>query len=88
MIQKIKEQLEKERQRIKKILSKQSKKDDSIKGNYTTPYPQYGDEEEDNTLEREDYEANLAVEHILEKRLQDIEKALAEIGAGTYKIES
>ena len=85
---KIQQELEKERERIKKILAKQSQKDTDIKGNYTTAYPQYGDEEEDNTLEREDYEAKLAIEHILEKRLQDIDADLKKIKKGQYKISN
>ena len=72
-----KEDLEKERDRIKAILARRAKKDPKVKGNYITKFPDTGtdlNEVEDEVFEDVVYEADLDIEHVLEKRLKEIEE--------------
>ncbi|HBH46894.1 MAG: hypothetical protein A2445_05775 [Candidatus Jacksonbacteria bacterium RIFOXYC2_FULL_44_29] len=88
-IQLVKAELEKERLRILKIFRKRAHKDPKFKSNYVTDYPDLDDElgeVDGQVFEEEEYEVNLAVEHILEKRLQQIDADLKKIEAGTYAV--
>jgi RNA polymerase-binding transcription factor DksA len=82
----IKKQLEQERDRIKKILARRAHKDSHIPGNYITDFPNTGDEVDDTVFENVTYEENLAIEHVLERRLKQIEKDLQDIASGTYQL--
>jgi hypothetical protein len=75
-----KEELEKERDRIKAILKRRATKDPKVKGNYKTKFPDTGNdlnEVEDEVFEDVVYEADLDIEHVLEKRLKEIEEKLS-----------
>lgn len=85
-LQKIKKALKKERDRIKALLLRRGRADSKIQGNYVTNFPNVGDEEGDSVFEAVTYEENLAIEHVLEKRLKQIESDLKKIEAGTYRI--
>ena len=85
----IKKELEKERDRIKVILKRRTHADPKIKGNYIADFPNTGDdlvEEEDQVFKDVEYEERLAIEHVLEKRLQKVEEDLKKIEEGAYEI--
>lgn len=82
----IKKELEKERDRIKAILARRAHKDTAISGNYVTDFPNIGDDEDDSVFEDVLYEENLAIEHVLEKRLKQIEDDLEKIEQGSYSV--
>ena len=85
-LQSIKKELEQERDKIKIILQKRAHKDPQIQGNFITDFPNTGSQVDDDVFEDEEYEVNLAIEHVLEKRLKQIKNDLAKIAAGTYQI--
>lgn len=79
---KTKEQLLARKQEILDFLAKHYKKDPTKFENFTTKYPDYGSEEPSmdpstETLEFEEYETNLAIEHSMENELLEIEDQLA-----------
>lgn len=82
----IKKELEKERDRIKAILARRAHKDTAISGNYVTDFLNIGDDEDDSVFEDVLYEENLAIEHVLEKRLKQIEDDLEKIEQGSYSV--
>jgi anion-transporting ArsA/GET3 family ATPase len=74
------EELEKERDRIKAILARRAHKDPAHKGNYITDYKDTGNEMhevEDDVFEEVLYESDLDIEHVLEKRLKKIDEQLS-----------
>ena len=85
-LQSIKEELERERDKIKTVLQKRAHKDPQVVGNFVTDFPNIGSEIDDEVFEDEEYEVNLAIEHVMEKRLKRVEEDLAKIAAGTYQI--
>jgi len=85
-LQSIKKELEQERDRIKMILQRRAHKDPKTAGNFITDFPNTGSDVDDDVFEEEEYEVNLAIEHVLEKRLKQIQDDLAKIAAGTYQI--
>ena len=85
-LQAVKQALEKERDKIKKILARRTHKDSDVASNFITDYPNLGNEVDDDVFEEEEYEVNLAIEHVLEKRLKQIEESLQKIKAGTYEL--
>ena len=77
-------ELFKEREKILRILKKRGHKDPKVEGNYITDYPDTDTElteREDEVYESEQYDVNLDIEHVLEKRLQKIEEELKKIDA-------
>lgn len=81
---KIKSSLEAERQRLSSELSEFAKPDVSDADNYKSDFPKYGDDEDENAAEVADYSDRLSLEHVLEKQLRDVNKALSRIDDGTY----
>jgi len=84
-----KEKLEEEKKKLEKELKHFAKKDASIKGNWKTKFPDFGPKTADTSEEidqREEYEATLPVEHVLEIKLQKIKDALERIEKRTYGI--
>ena len=61
-----------------------AKKDEHIKDNYRSEFPDYGDKEDENAKEIAEYTDNLSIEYSLESTLRDINKALEKIKKGTY----
>ncbi len=82
----IKIELEKERDRIKAVLKKRARQDSKIQNNFIANFPNTGAEVDDDVFEEEEYEVNLAIEHVLEKRLKQIEEDLRKIEKGMYQI--
>jgi DnaK suppressor protein len=63
-----------------------SRKDDHEADNMTAKFPEYGDKPDENAQEINDYSTNVVTEKVLEKSLEDINKALDRIKKGTYGI--
>jgi RNA polymerase-binding protein DksA len=85
-LEKIKTSLLKEKSELEKELAGFAKKDDKIKDNYRSDFPEFGDSEEDNALEVAAYSDQLSIEHTLETKLRDLNKALKSIADGKYGI--
>jgi len=88
-IQELKEKLEQEKINIENNLKKFAKKDDKVKGDWDTTYPQFGSKIENQQLEAaadevEEYANLLPVEHNLELQLQSVNRSLEKIKNGTY----
>lgn len=80
----IKTELKKESDRIRAVLKKRARPDPKIQNNFIANFPNIGAEVDDDVFEEEEYEVNLAIEHVLEKRLKQIEEDLRRIENGTY----
>lgn len=85
-IAEMKQKLEAEQQELRSLLSRSAEKDAHVMDEFHSRFPQYGDEEEDNASEVEDYEHQTSIEAQLESALQQIDAALARIDAGNYGI--
>jgi len=86
IIEQIKEKLLKQKADIEKELATFATKSDEQKHDYISNFPQYGDENDENAQEVNEYSTNLEAERILEKSLQDIDSALKKIKDGRYGI--
>lgn len=89
-IEKIKEKLEAEKKSIEIELKKFAEKDEGLKGDWDTRYPEFQSGASGSQLmeeaadEVEEYVTLLPIEHSLEVRLLDINKALEKIKKGKY----
>lgn len=83
-LEKIKKNLLERKTIIEKELANFTIKDENIKDNYRSKFPNFGDKEDENAKEIADYTDNLSVEHSLEKTLRDINKALDRIKKNKY----
>ncbi len=81
-LEEIKVKLEKYKKELERELGKMAKK--SERGEYEPRFPNYGDDEDENILEIENYSENVEIEDRLEKLLKQTEKALSKIEDGTY----
>jgi RNA polymerase-binding protein DksA len=84
ILEKIKKDLLIRKEQIEKELAGFTKKDEFVKDNYRSEFPDFGDKEDENAEEIATYTDNLSVEFSLEKTLRDINKALERVNAGTY----
>lgn len=82
----LKDQMLSEKARIEKTLQDSGEMDEDIENNFKSDYPEYGNDEESNAIEVADYEDTIAVEHKLEKKLEEINAALARMENGSYGI--
>ena len=64
---------------IEDQLKKFADKDDKVKGNFQTRYPNYGEEPQDSAEEVSDYDRALSIEHQLEEELVKVNKAIEKI---------
>ena len=90
-IQQLKQELEKEKEVVKKELQRFAQEDDKLKGDWDTRFPRFDKETGGSSMEKaadevEEYEALLPIEFNLEKKLQGIDSALERIKKGTYGI--
>jgi RNA polymerase-binding protein DksA len=83
-LEKIKKDLLIRKEQIEKEFVGFAQKDEAVKDNYRSEFPDFGDKEDENAEEVATYTDNLSVEFSLEKTLRDINKALERIEAGTY----
>jgi RNA polymerase-binding protein DksA len=72
------------KENIKKQLSSFAKQSTSKKDDYQTEWTEFGDKDDDNVSEVENFERNLTLEDTLELSLNKINKALEKIKDGTY----
>ena len=92
LLQKIKQELEKEKTAIEEQLKKFAKKDKKLPGDWDTVFPKYnGGESGGAALEKaadevEEYSTLLPIEYSLELRLKNIDLALEKIKKGEYGI--
>ena len=85
-LKKIKKILEKEKKDLRKELNKLAKKDTKPKGDFDTIFPNLGQQQDDNAIEVTLYGNTLPIEHNLETRLLNAEKALLAIKNKKYGI--
>lgn len=90
-IERLKEILASERQRLEKSLNAEGKRDPKDVSNWDPTFPTMGEGHnasssmmEENADEIEEYETRLETEDALETRLADVIRALEKIEAGTY----
>lgn len=83
---KIKNALEKDRNQIQHELEDFAKKDNVVEGDYDSMMPNYGNTEDENAQEVTEYERNISLEHKLETKLLEINKALKRLEKDTYGI--
>ena len=84
ILEKIKKDLLAKKAELEKELAHFAKKDEHVKDNFRSEFPEYGDKEDENAKEIAEYSDNLSIEYSLEKSLRDINKALERIEKGTY----
>lgn len=70
----------------KQLLSELGQISHKKDGDYEANYPDYERDEEANAMEVADFEANNATTEATEKRLQEVDHALANIANNTYGI--
>lgn len=83
-IKEIERQLETQKEKVMSDLANISRRDSHESDDRTAKFPEYGDKPDENAQEISDYTTNVATEKILEKSLEDINKALERIKKGTY----
>lgn len=89
LVNKLKEKLEKEKLSIENELKKFAQKDERVKGDWDTKFPEVdggigGQQLEDAADQVEEYITLLPIEHSLELRLKNIDLALERIKKGIY----
>ncbi len=82
----IKKILEEEQKKIQKELSSFTSPNPDDPNDFNANFPNYGDEEDDNVQEIEQFTVNKPLEIILEKKLRDVNSALDRLKKGTYGI--
>jgi len=76
------------KKKLEEELAGIASKDEVLKGDYDTRYPNFGTSQssDEEASEVEAYESTLPIEYALELRLVDINKALKKLEEGTYGI--
>ena len=85
-LEEIKKALLEKKDNLERELSKFTKKNPHVSGDYETDFPDYGDEEDENAREVAQYTANKPLEITLENSLRDVIKALKRLDDSTYGI--
>jgi DnaK suppressor protein len=85
-IEKVKNGLLADKERLENDLGKFAKKDPTAPGGFTSSFPNYGDKDDENAAEVADYQIRISLEENLEKALRDADKALDKIKKDTYGI--
>jgi len=83
-LQKLYEDLEQEEKSLREQLAKIADLNPEARGDYKVRVPNYGDEDDENTMEAIDLERNFAMERELENKLNEIVKTKEKIKSGTY----
>jgi DnaK suppressor protein len=86
VIKEIEKQLLAQKKRILSELGDISRTDDHEEDDRSAKFPEYGDKPDENAQEIADYTTNVATEKVMEKSLEDINKALDRVTKGTYGI--
>ncbi len=82
----IKQSLLDEREKIERELASFTTKNPNASGDFNASYPEYGDDEDENVQEIEQFTVNKPLEMSLENTLRDVNKALKRLDEGTYGI--
>lgn len=85
-LEQIKDILTQEKAKLLRELKSFSTADPNIEGEFNANFPNYGDEEDDNVQEIEQFTVNKPLEVILENKLRDVNAALERLEQGTYGI--
>jgi len=85
-IQEIRAELLRIKQETEEALNIFATKESGNANDFTSTFPDYGDESDENAQEVGQYSTNLATEQILEKTLRDVDSALKKIDQNTYGI--
>lgn len=85
-IQEIKAELLRIKQETEEALKVFATKDSGNANDFTSTFPDYGEENDENAQEVGQYSTNIATENILEKTLLDVKSALKKIDQNTYGI--
>ncbi len=83
--EKLKNELNKEKNRLKEELSRFAKPKD-IPGDYETQFKNIGTGVDENASEVEEYADNLALENALEKQLKETSEALERMEKGSFGV--
>lgn len=86
VIEKIKKDLLASKKQLEEDLKRFTKKDEHVKDQHHTKFPNYGDKNDESVQEIDEYTTNLATEKVLESALRDIDNALSRIAKGNYGI--
>jgi RNA polymerase-binding transcription factor DksA len=85
-LEQFKKSLIEEKNRIEKDLSEIGEKNPVVEGNFDIRFPQYGQSKDENAQEVTEFEKNKVLEANLEKRLNEINETLKEIGKDNYGV--
>lgn len=83
-LEKLKEVLLKEKEKIEGALSEIATKDPDMKDDYDAVFPNFGSSPDENAQEVTEFDKRKSLEHNLEQRLADINRKLGEIEEGTH----
>ncbi len=86
IIKQAKEKLLAEKKRLEAELVSFADKKEKVENDFTSRFPNYGDDVDSNAAEVDQFAANVALEQDLEKLLQDVSDALAKIEEGKYGV--
>jgi DnaK suppressor protein len=86
VVEEIKASLLVQKKQIMTDLSDVSRKDGHESDNRSVQFPEYGDKPDENAQEISDFSTTVMAQKVLEKSLEDIDKALSRIEKGTYGI--
>lgn len=85
-LEKIKQDLLARKEEIENDLGRVSKVDSHEADNRGAKFPEYGDKADENAQEISDFSTTVAAQKVLEKSLEDTEKALKRIEQGEYGV--
>ena len=87
LIEKLKENLEKEKKSLQTELESFASEDPNLKHNWDTKYPtREDDDKEEAADDLQEYDNKLSLEYSFELKLKDVNNALEKIEKGTYGI--
>lgn len=86
MLAQIEQDLLAKKKDVEKDLANFTNKNKEDKDDYTSKFPEYGDESDENAQEVSQYSTDIEAERILEKTLNDINETLTKIKKGEYGV--
>ncbi|MEX2090531.1 MAG: hypothetical protein WD989_00125 [Candidatus Paceibacterota bacterium] len=82
-LKKLYEDLDQEEKNLRAQLDEVATKNPTVKNDFDVKVPDYGDEDDDNTMESTDLERDLNLSRMLEIKLREVIKTKEEIKNGT-----
>jgi len=86
IIKQAKEKLLAEKKRLEAELSSFADKKEKVEDDFTSRFPNYGDDVDSNAAEVDEFASNVALEQDLEGMLREVSAALEKIEKGKYGI--